>query len=80
MFFGQQNGDDFKTAFEQAAHDLVALGHKDALPLMLQRPAHGAIRREFRQVKSGDFLNVEHFKEFCVSGWNRSRRKWGYRF
>jgi hypothetical protein len=71
MFFGQQNGDNFKTAFEQAAHDLFAFGHEDALPFMLQRPPHGAVRREFRLVKRGDFLNVEHFKDFCVNGLNR---------
>ena len=60
MFFGQQNGDDFKTAFQQPAHDLFALGDKDALPFMLQRPPHRAIRREFRQVERGDFLDVKH--------------------
>ena len=63
MFFGQQDGDDFKTAFEQAAHDLFAFGHEDALPFMLQRPAHRAIRREFGQVERGDFLNVEHERD-----------------
>ena len=59
MFFGQQDGDDFKTAFEQAAHDLFALGHEDALLFMLQRPPHRAIRREFRQVERGNFLNPQ---------------------
>ena len=60
VFFGQEDGDDFKTAFEQAADDLFAFGHEDALPFMLQRPAHRAIRREFGQVERGDFLDVEH--------------------
>ena len=71
MFFGQQDGDDFKTAFEQPAHDLFAFGHEDALSFMLQRPPHRAIRREFGQVERGDFLNVEHFKDFCVAVLNR---------
>ncbi len=66
VFFGQQNRDDLKTAFEQPAHDLFALGHEDALPFMLQRPTHGAIRREFRQVERGDFLNPQ-ISHVCAS-------------
>ncbi len=71
MLFGQQNGDDFKTAFEQATHDFFTLGDKDALSFMLQRPAHRAIGREFRQVERGDFFYAEHFKDFCAVVLNR---------
>jgi hypothetical protein len=38
---------------------------------MLQRPAHRAIRREFGQIERGNFLNVEHFEDFCVARLNR---------
>ena len=66
MFFGQQDRNDFKTAFQQAAHDLFTLGHEDPLPFMLQRPPHGAIRHEFRQVERGDFFDAEHISAIIL--------------
>jgi len=39
--------------------------------LIFSGKTHRAIRREFRQVERGDFLDMKHFKDFCVAGLNR---------
>jgi hypothetical protein len=60
MLLGEHDGDDGETALEQAAHDLFALSHEDALRFMFRRAAHCAIRREFGLVERGNLLNVKH--------------------
>ncbi|PYI87216.1 MAG: hypothetical protein DME26_06810 [Verrucomicrobia bacterium] len=47
-------------AFEQAAHDLFALGYEDLLLPLLVLPPQGPVRREFRQIQSLDSLNMQH--------------------
>jgi hypothetical protein len=50
----QEHRDHREIALEQSAHDLVALRHEDALHDVVVVPAHGAVRRQFREVERID--------------------------